>query len=115
MRPTAPGAGTSERGLEEPATAPGEASSVRPMKPERRMSDDDTMAGRAPAALFKNEETRLRRAWIERALAAVRRQLAEGEDPPAPAGTPAPATESVAGDTPVPRPRLYVVAGGKGS
>lgn len=52
--------------------------------------------------IIKNQETRTRRAWVDRALQSVRRRLDRGEELPA---------ES----EPAERPRLYVVPpGGKG-
>ena len=90
---------------------------ARPVKPERRMSDNDPMSTREQGTLFKNEETRLRRAWIERALSGARRRLAEA-DPALPsprADAPPTATEQSAYVGTDDKPRLYLVSGGKGA
>ena len=50
--------------------------------------------------IIKNQETRTRRAWVDRALQSVRRRLNRGEDLPA---------ES----EPAERPHLYVVPPGR--
>ena len=58
------------------------------------MSDDDN------DEIIKNQDTVTRRAWVDRALASVRRRLEGGEEMPA---------ESEPAD----RPRLYVVPPGR--
>jgi hypothetical protein len=50
--------------------------------------------------IIKNQETRTRRAWVERALAGVRRRLERGEELPA-------------GSQEADPPRLYVVPPGR--
>ena len=49
--------------------------------------------------IIKNQETRTRRAWVDRALQSVRRRLDKGEELPA-------------DSEPAERPRLYVVPPG---
>lgn len=58
------------------------------------LSDDDE------ADIIKNQETRTRRDWVERALASVRRRLERSEDPPSESEDPG-------------RPHLYVVPPGR--
>ena len=50
--------------------------------------------------IIKNQETRSRRAWVDRALRSVRRRLEKGEDLPAE-------------NEPAECPRLYVVPPGR--
>jgi hypothetical protein len=59
--------------------------------------------------VFRNPDTVQRRAWIERALAGVRRRL----DPDAGSDTGNPRPESASPPRPSGTPRLYVVTGGR--
>ena len=59
--------------------------------------------------LIRNEETLLRRAWIDRALAGVRGRLKPAELGEAPTATPQPAAEAPPPDCDSGRPTLYLV------
>lgn len=103
-----------------------------PSKPERRMSDQDQMSGQMSkpeqgSRRFNNEDTVLRRAWIERALAGVRDHLEVVDLPVSRAGGPSPGpspglspgpgrpeARPATAERPSGPPRLVIVPGGRG-
>lgn len=71
--------------------------------------------GDSRETLFKNPDTVLRRAWIERALAGVRQRMDAEQGIPALAIDGAPEAVGAAEAETLPkRPQLYLVRGGKG-